>query len=69
MLFTAFLIFLVFSTFSQSSSRPAGGYLPSGEATIIVNRLGTITIIFTLLLFYLSIDIVAISPGITLFNN
>lgn len=69
MLFTAFLIFLVFSTFSLSSSRPAGGYLPSGEASIIVNRLGTITIIFSLILFVSSLDIVAISPGITLFNG
>ena len=54
MLFTAFLIFLVFSTC---------------ESSIIVNRLGTITIIFTLILLFISIDIVAISPGITLFNN
>lgn len=54
MLFTAFLIFLVFSTFSQS---------------IIINRLGTISVIFSLILFFLSIDIVAISPGITLFNS
>lgn len=54
MLFTTFLIFLVFSTFSQS---------------IIINRLGTISIIFTLLLFILSFDLISLSPGISLFNN
>lgn len=54
MLFTAFLVFLVFSTFTES---------------IIINRLGTITIIFTLILLISSIDLVGISSGITIFNN
>ncbi|YP_001621416.1 NADH dehydrogenase subunit 2 (mitochondrion) [Debaryomyces hansenii] len=54
MTFTAFTMFLVFSTFSQS---------------MMVNRTGTITIMFTTMLFFLSMDIVAMSPGMTLFNN
>lgn len=54
MLLSAFLIFLVFSTFSTP---------------IIINRLGSITIIFSSILYLLSLDIVAMSPGLTLFNN
>lgn len=54
MLFSAFLIFLVFSTFSNP---------------IILNRLGAISIIFSLLLIYSSVDVVAFTPGISLYNN
>lgn len=54
MLISAFLIFLVYSTFSTP---------------IILNRLGTLIIIFTLIIYINSINIVGITPGITLFNN
>ncbi len=54
MLISSFLIFLVFSTFSNA---------------ILINRLGTLTIIFTLILYYNSINIVGLTPGITLYNN
>lgn len=54
MLITAFLIFLVYSTFSTP---------------IIINRLGTLIIIFTLILYLNTIDIVGITPGITLYNS
>ena len=55
MLISAFLMFLVYSTLNSS--------------IIILNRLGTLTIIFTLILLASSINIVSISPGITLYNN
>lgn len=55
MLITAFLMFLVYSTLNPS--------------IIILNRLGTLTIIFTLILFSSSINLVGITPGITLYNN
>lgn len=55
MLISAFLMFLVYSTLNRS--------------IIILNRLGTLTIIFTLILLASSINIVSISPGITLYNN
>lgn len=48
-------MFLVYSTLNSS--------------IIILNRLGTLTIIFTLILLASSIDIVSLSPGITLYNN
>lgn len=67
MLFTAFLIFLVFSTLKQKSI--SGLYLNSSETSILINRLGTITIIFTLILYITSINIISITPGITLYNN
>ena len=54
MLLSAFLIFLVYSTFSNA---------------IIINRLGTITLIFTFILYYNSINIIGLTPGITLYNN
>lgn len=54
MLISAFLIFLVYSTFSTP---------------IILNRLGTLIIIFTLIIYINSINIIGITPGITLFNN
>ena len=55
MLISAFLMFLVYSTLNPS--------------IIILNRLGTLTIIFTLILFSSSINLVGITPGITLYNN
>ena len=66
MLFTSFLIFLVFSTFPNESLRLIG---LKYSHSIIVNRLGTLTIIFTLIMLIISTDIVALSPGITLYNN
>lgn len=54
MLLTSNLIFLVYSTLSNS---------------ILINRLGTITIIFTFILYINSINIVSLTPGITLYNN
>jgi hypothetical protein len=66
MLFTSFLIFLVFSTFPNESLRLIG---LKNSHSIIVNRLGTLTIIFTLIMLIISTDIVALSPGITLYNN
>lgn len=54
MLLTAFLIFLVYSTFSNA---------------ILINRLGVITLIFTLILYYNSINIVGLTPGLTIYNN
>lgn len=54
MLVSAFLIFLVYSTFSTP---------------IIINRLGTLIIIFTLIIYINTIDIVGLTPGITIFNN
>lgn len=66
MLFTSFLIFLVFSTFSNESLR----LIPIKDGhSIIINRLGTISIIFSLIMLIISTDIIAISPGITLYNN
>lgn len=54
MLITAFLVFLVYTTFSTP---------------IIINRLGTLVIIFTLILYLNTIDLVGITPGITIYNN
>jgi len=54
MLVTSFLIFLVYSTFSTP---------------IIINRLGTLIIIFTLIIYINSIDIVGLTPGLTIYNN
>lgn len=54
MLLTAFLIFLVFSTYSN---------------TLIINRLGTITIFFTLILYLNSINFVSMSSGLGLYND
>lgn len=54
MLLTSNLIFLVYSTLSKS---------------IIINRLGTITLIFTFILYLNSINIIGLTPGITLYNN
>lgn len=54
MLISAFLIFLVYSTFSSP---------------ILINRLGTLIIIFTLIIYLNSINIIGLTPGITLFNN
>lgn len=54
MLFSAFLIFLVYSTFSNP---------------VIINRLGTLIIGFTLIIYLNSINLVGMTPGITLYNN
>lgn len=54
MLISAFLIFLVYSTFSSP---------------ILINRLGTLIIMFTLIIYLNSINIIGLTPGITLFNN
>lgn len=59
MLFTSFLILLVFSTYNT----PYIGH------SIILNRLGLISIGFILILFILSIDLIGLIPGITLYNN
>ena len=54
MLFTAFLVFLVYSTFSNA---------------IIINRIGTLIVIFTLIIYLNTIDLVGITSGLTLYNN
>lgn len=54
MLISSFLIFLVYSTFSNA---------------ILINRLGVITLIFTFILYYNSINIIGLTPGITIYNN
>jgi len=51
---TAFLIFLVYSTFSTP---------------IIINRIGTLIVIFTLIIYLNTIDLVGITSGLTLYNN
>ena len=68
MLFTSFLIFLVFSTF-KSYSVAQGNIRPIEGHSIIINRLGVINLIFVLMLLITSIDVIALTPGITLFNN
>lgn len=68
MLFTSFLIFLVFSTF-KSYSVNQGNIRPIEGHSILINRLGIINLIFILLLLITSIDVIALTPGITLFNN
>lgn len=68
MLFTSFLIFLVFSTII-SYSNLEGNFRPIDGHSIIINRLGVICLIFTLILFIISINIIGLMPGITLFNN
>jgi hypothetical protein len=54
MLISSFLIFLVYSTFSNA---------------ILINRLGTLMIIFTFILYINSINIIGLTPGLTLYNN
>lgn len=54
MLLTAFLVFLVYSTFSNA---------------ILINRIGVITLIFTLILYYNTINIVGLTPGMTIYNS
>nr|CBM41819.1 NADH dehydrogenase subunit 2 [Millerozyma farinosa] len=54
MTMSAFLMFLVYSTFSSP---------------ITMNRLGTLMIMFTLIIYLNSINIMGLTPGITLFNN
>lgn len=68
MLFTSFLIFLVFSTF-VSYPNIEGTISPIKGHSIIINRLGTISIIFTLILLITSIDVISLTPGITLYNG
>ena len=51
---TAFLVFLVYSTFSTP---------------IIINRIGTLIIIFTLIIYLNTIDLIGITSGLTLYNN
>lgn len=67
MLITSFLIFLVFSTYKTysniKSTNPIDGH------SIIINRLGIINLIFVLILLVTSIDVVALTPGFTLFNS
>ena len=54
MLISAFLVFLVYSTFSNS---------------IIINRINTLVLIFTLVLYLNTIDLVGMTSGLTIFNN
>lgn len=54
MLLSAFLIFLVYSSFSNS---------------ILLNRLGLLTIIFSLFIYINSINLLNITPGLTLYND
>ena len=68
MLFTSFLIFLVFSTF-VSYPNIEGIISPIKGHSIIINRLGTISIVFTLILLITSIDVISLTPGITLYNG
>ena len=68
MLFTSFLIFLVFSTFI-SYPKLEGSISPIVGHSIILNRLGTICIVFSLILLIISIDVIGITPGITLYNG
>lgn len=60
MLFTSFLTFLVFSSLKSNS---IVGF------NLLINRLGIITISFVLILTILSIDLISLVPGFTLFNN
>lgn len=60
MLFTSFLTFLVFSSLKSNS---IAGF------NLLINRLGIITISFVLILTILSIDLISLVPGFTLFNN
>lgn len=83
MLFITFLIFLVLSTIStynvESTSgniTPSGSDIASGNINInkdiyniILNRLGIISILFSLIIWITSINIISITPGITLYNN
>jgi len=68
MLFTSFLIFLVFSTF-VSYPKVEGSISPIEGHSIIINRLGTISIVFTLILLITSIDVIGLTPGVTIFNG
>nr|WDD58152.1 NAD2 [[Candida] auris] len=68
MLFTSFLMFLVFSTF-KSYSVAQGNMRPMEGHSMMMNRLGVINLMFVLMLLMTSIDVIALTPGMTLFNN
>lgn len=67
MLFTSFLIMLVLSTY-QTYPKLKENSLIDGHS-IIINRLGIITLITTLIILINSINIIALTPGFTIFNN
>lgn len=62
MLITSFLIFLVFSSLKLN-------IISDSIYNILINRLGIITICFILFLFILSINLIPLIPGYTLYNN
>lgn len=82
MLFTAFLIILVFSTFTNGQYNIAQEKNDNSEKNISItfnnqgkynniylNRIAIISIIYSLYIYITSMDMIAITPGITLYNN
>nr|YP_009919793.1 Nad2 [Metschnikowia agaves]QMQ98502.1 Nad2 [Metschnikowia agaves]QMQ98516.1 Nad2 [Metschnikowia agaves] len=59
MLFTSFLTLLVFSTYN----------MPYVGHTIMLNRLGLMTMGFMLMLLMMTMDMMGLMPGMTLYNN